>query len=165
MELLEFKIPDNKGNHLLVALNFYDSDQKNNIFKIPRKWSSVEIIEINITKEHVNKPIDVHVFFKLCRELLCIFNQHENAIMFYEVSFDELLLNQRHSYLTPSDYRKKFFDTLKLWVEKQGCGNNVLIIDTEVGPDGFVNHVRIFFRKKHLELVEQVTPYISGKYN
>lgn len=165
MESLEFKIPDNKGNQLLVALYFYDENQKINECHIPEKWKSVDVIEINITKEKVELPIDFHVFFKLSDELLKIFYEYDNAIMFYEVSFDDLETSERHSHLQPSDYRNMLFNSLKERIEAQGRGDGIYIIDTEVGPDGFINYVRIFFREKHLELVKGVAPYLEGKFH
>lgn len=38
MESVETLIPDNEGNHLVVALNFYEDSQKADTFQLPREF-------------------------------------------------------------------------------------------------------------------------------
>lgn len=50
MDSLENLISDNEGNHLLVALDFYDDEYKMRYLHIPEEFAEVEVADISIEK-------------------------------------------------------------------------------------------------------------------
>lgn len=77
MESIEQTFSDNKGNHLLVALYFYDNNYKQTSLHIPDEYADVEIVDIDIEKTFREKPIHPVVFFRMSSWLLQQFNDHE----------------------------------------------------------------------------------------
>lgn len=110
IESIEHTFSDNGGNHLLVALNFCDKEYKENSLHIPEEYSSVKIIDIDITKAYVDKPIHPVVFLRMSSWLLQQFEILDDAIFTFICSTDDLKTN--HHDMLPQIYRWILFDKL-----------------------------------------------------
>jgi hypothetical protein len=163
MQEITYRIPDKKGNQLLVALLAYDNQEKINELQIPEEFADVDIIEVSITKEYVDQPIEPVVFLRLTTLLLREFNKRHNAVFFYQVSFEENL-QQHHSNLRDVDYRASLFDLLQQRVQNSVEAADILVCDSEVGVEEYSNPIRIYFRERHRSIVQCVAENVARKY-
>ena len=62
MESISNIFSDNKGNQLMVALVFYDNNEKINTLKIPIEYTDIEIVDINIEKKELGEPLHYGAF-------------------------------------------------------------------------------------------------------
>lgn len=86
METVETLIPDNEGNHLVVALSFYDDSQKTDTFQIPQEFTGLEIADISIEKLDLDLPLGIRAFYKMCGWLIKQFMQFPNAVFSFILS-------------------------------------------------------------------------------
>ncbi len=155
---IERTFSDNEGNHLLVALCFYDDENKRDTFHIPEEYNDIEIIDIEITKAYVDKPIHPVVFFRMSAWLLEQFEIHRNAVFTFICSFDKL--NTNHPAQTSQTYRWMLFDRL---YRRLGPQPDLNIRDVIVGPDGFQSYGRAFYRTPHAPIIHIIASYLQDK--
>lgn len=150
---------DNEGNHLMVALDFYDNRYKQTTLYIPEEYSDIEIVDISISKVYVDRPIHYSVFMRLSSWLMEMFDKYPDAIFTYICSTDELETN--HNNLAPQMYRWRLFDMLY----KRSClrHGRVNIQDILIGPEGYQSSGRAFYRDKHSPIVHIVTAHLQEK--
>lgn len=158
METIENTFSDNQGNHLMVALDFYDNEYKHQILQIPEELNNFEIVDINIGKVFVDKPIHYSVFFNMCSWLEMQFNANDNAIFTYICSIEELETN--HNDFEPQMYRWTLFDKL---FQRSSFRLNINTQDIIVGPTGFQSFGRAFYRDKHTPIIHIVASYLKEK--
>lgn len=158
MKSVEQVFSDNRGNHILVALYFYDKDYKQAVLNIPEEYADINVIDINITKARLDKPINPAALFKMSRWLLQQFDKYENAIFPFICSTDDLSTN--HPDKSPQVYRWELFDKLYMCVARN-AGINVQ--DVIVGAEGFQSLGRAFYRDKHTTIIKFVAEYLQDK--
>lgn len=162
MEPIKQTFSDNEGNHLLVALYFCDNEYKLDSLHIPEEYSNVDIVDIDITKAFVEKPIHHNVFFRMSAWLMKQFESHENAIFTFICSTDDL--NSNHKDLLPQKYRWRLFDTLYRYQQrKSGFKDSINTMDVIIGPIGYQTFGRAFYRAKHTPIVHIVSDYLQEK--
>lgn len=162
MDTIETLIPDNKGNHLVVVLYFYDEIDKRHTFLIPEEYQNLEIADINIRKLDLEKPLGVKSLFKLCDWLIDQFMMFPNAIFSFICSMEDLVL--RHSAITPEEYRWKLFEALYHRSLKRLQSLDINSISIIVGPEGYQADARIFYRPRHSSIVHIVESHLKNKY-
>lgn len=160
MESIEQTFSDNKGNHLLVALYFYDNDYKQTSLHIPDEYADVEVVDIDIEKTFREKPIHPVVFFRMSSWLLQQFNDHENAVFSFICSTEDLATN--HPDPSPQSYRWNLFDRLYRRMAQKAEINTQDVI---VGPDGYQSFGRAFYRDRHASIIHIVAAYLQEKQN
>ncbi len=160
MESIEQTFSDNKGNHLLVALYFYDNDYKQTSLHIPDEYADVEVVDIDIEKTFREKPIHPVVFFRMSSWLLQQFNDHENAVFSFICSTEDLATN--HPDQSPQSYRWNLFDRLYRRMAQKAEINTQDVI---VGPDGYQSFGRAFYRDRHASIIHIVAAYLQEKQN
>lgn len=162
MESVETLIPDNGGNHLVVALNFYEDSQKTGTFQIPSEFACLDIADISIEKLDMNQPLGLMVFYKMCQWLIEQFIQFPNAVFSFICSTDPLETN--HNKIAPAQYRRNLFEFFyqrsiskldKLGIESK---------DIIVGPDGYQSFARVFYRTSHAPIIYLVINHLDSKY-
>ena len=158
MECIEHKFSDKEGNHLLVALCFCDDDYKLSSLHIPEEYAEIKVIDINITKAYVEKPIHFSVFFKMSSWLLQEFEKHEDAIYTFICSTDKLATN--HPAFLPQEFRWNLFDRL---YQRQANTSNIKIQDVAVGPEGYQSLARAFYRNRHKPIINIIVNYLQEK--
>lgn len=99
MESIENIFSDNKGNQLMVALYFYDKDEKINTLNIPEEYADIEIADINIEKVELGEPLHYGAFVAMNKWLFKQFELHSDAIFSFICSLDELDTNHKNIYL------------------------------------------------------------------
>ena len=162
MVTIETLIPDNKGNHLVVVLYFYDDTNKINAFQIPPEFHDIEIADINIKKLDLDKPLGLVALNKMCDWLMEQFMLFPNSVFSFICSL-EPLENYNHQ-LSPEKYRWSLFDILfqrnlsKL--EKLGIHSKNII----VGKDNYQTDARVFYRDQHAPIIYIVESHIKEKY-
>lgn len=162
MDTIETLIPDNKGNHLVVVLYFYDNSSKINAFQIPPEFHDIEIADININKLDIDKPLGLVAFNKMCDWLIEQFMLYPNSVFSFICSL-EPVGNYNHL-LSPEKYIWNLFDLLfrrnipKL--ERLGIHSKNII----VGNGNYQTDARIFYRDKHAPIVYIVESHIIEKY-
>ena len=162
MDPIKKTFSDNEGNHLLVALYFCDDEYKQESLHIPEEFSKVEIIDIDITKAYIDKPIHYNVFFRMSRWLMKQFILNEDAIFTFICSTDEL--NSNHKDLLPQNYRWQLFDSLFKHQQKESvCNETINTTDIIIGPIGYQTFGRAFYRTKHTPIVHIVSSYLEEK--
>ena len=62
MDSIEILIPDKEGNHLVVALSFYDDIMKTGSLQIPEEFSELDIADISINKIDIDQPLNIRAF-------------------------------------------------------------------------------------------------------
>lgn len=159
MKSIQNIFSDNEGNHLLVALNFYDKYYKINVLNIPEEFSDIEIVDISIEKVFVDQPIHFSVFFKMSKWMFNIFKKEE-AIFSYTCSIDELKTN--HESLDPQSYRKTLFDALS---SRMLSSNGLQYVDFKIGTDEFKTFGRVFYKDLHRPIIHIVMNYLQDKYS
>lgn len=158
MKSIENTFSDNEGNHLMVALDFYDEAYKQNTLQIPEEYSDIDIVDISIEKVFVDKPIHYSEFFKMCTWLLQQFSIYDNAVFTYICSFDELKTN--HLDIEPQFYRWSLFDRL---FQRTSSYIQLNTQDVIVGSDGYQSYGRAFFRDKHAPIIHIITSHLQDK--
>ena len=159
MKSIEHTFSDNEGNHLLVALYFCDNDYKRNSLHIPEEYIDIEIVDIDITKVYVEKPIHFGVFFRMSSWLLMQFEKYDKAVFNYICSMDDL--NTNHSELKPQIYRWNLFDRL---YQRLASDLNIRVQDVVVGPSDYQSMGRAFYRDSHAPVIHVVAAYLQEKY-
>lgn len=157
MNSIECTFSDTKGNHLLVALDFYDSRYKKDSLQIQEEFFDIDIIDINIGKVYLDKPISPAVFFKMSNWLLDQFKLHDNAVFTYVCSIDDLDCN--HKEIEPQLYRWKLFDLLFQRTSKA----HINVQDVIVGPKDFQTFGRAFYRDKHAPVIHIIAAHLQDK--
>ncbi|MEZ3559638.1 MAG: hypothetical protein K1V86_09305 [Duncaniella sp.] len=163
MEREETLISDNEGNHLLVALDFYDEDYKFAVLNIPSEFADIEIADISIEKDILDKPIGYKAFADMCGWLATRFANHRNVIITFICSIDELVTN--HTTVSPQKYRWDLFDLLYKRMVSQKIITNVNIQDVIIGPKGFQTYGRAFYRDIHAPIVHLIVAHLTSKYS
>lgn len=158
MESSEQIFSDKEGNHLLVALYFCDEEYKRHTLHIPEEYAAVKIVDIDITKAHVDKPIHCGVFFRMCAWLLRQFEEQEDAVFTFICSVDEL--STHHPGVLPHVYRWSLFDRL---YQRHAGERGISVQDVVVGPEGYQSFGRAFYRDKHAPIVHVVASYLQEK--
>lgn len=160
MESIEHIFSDGEGNHLLVALCFCDDDYKRHSLHIPEEYLDTRIIDIDITKAYVDRPINPVVFFKMSAWLFSQFEELNDSLFTYICSFDDL--TTRHDCISPQEYRWNLFN--KLYERQLGTiDSTVHIQDVIVGPDGFQSFARAFYRDCHAPVIHLIASYLREK--
>ena len=162
MRPVETLIPDNKGNHLVVVLNFYEEDQKIDTFKIPTEFINLEIADISIEKLDLNKPLGLRALNKLCDWLLEQFIQFPNIVFSFICSTDPLITN--HHTITPSLYRWKLFESLYYRQIKRLRNLEIQSKNIIVGPEEFQTYSKVFYRTSHAPIIHLVIDHLNSKY-
>lgn len=159
MKSIENTFSDNEGNHLMVALDFCDNNYKQGTLNIPEEYSDVDIVDINIEKVYIDKPINHAVFFKMSTWLLQQYEIHNNAVFTFICSTDELPDNN-HRNIAPQKWRWLLFDRLfhRIKVKK-----DLNLQDVIVGSDDFLTYGRAFYRTKHAPIIHVVCAHLQEK--
>lgn len=163
METIETLIPDNEGNHLVVALYFYDDNDKTVTFQIPEEFAELDIADINISKLDLGRSITPVVFFKLSRWLLKQFLLYPNAVFSFICSTDTL--DTGHHGVSPEKYRWDLFENLYLRYSSELERYNIYSRDIVVGPSGYQTYARVFYREKHSPIIHLVIAHLNNKYS
>ncbi len=108
MDSIEILIPDNEGNHLVVALSFYDNSIKSETFQIPEEFEGIDIADISISKLDIDKPLSIRAFFQMCEWLISQFTTFPNAVFSFICSTDPLDTN--HPDISSEQYRWNLFE-------------------------------------------------------
>lgn len=154
---------DGKGNQLMVALYFYDKDEKINTLKIPEEYTDIEIVDISIEKTELDKPLHYGAFVAMNKWMFEQFELHPNAIFSFICSLDKLDTN--HKDMPPELYRWKLFDALFCRFIKYNQYADIHTQDVIFGPDEYLSYTRTFYRSKHASIIHVVSSYLKEKYN
>lgn len=161
MESVENLFSDNEGNHLAVALDFYDENYKYKVLNIPVEFSDIQIVDISISKVELDKPIHYSAFVKMIRWLLGMFNECADAVFSFSCSIDELETN--HALMSSSEYRWKLFDVLYRRSKIYFGDLKINVQDIIIGPDGFQTYGRAFYRDRHAPIIHLITSHLQEK--
>ncbi len=161
MEQIEAQFSDNEGNHLMVALDFYDKDCMQTTFCIPPEFSDIDIVDISITKLFLDQPIKPVAFFKMSSWLLEQFEKLNGVVFTYICSTDELFTN--HKGVEPQFYRWRLFD--RLMERKASSMSRIGIQDVIIGPEGlgFQTYGRAFYKQEQAPIIHIVVSYLRDK--
>lgn len=155
---LEKEFSDNRGNHLLVALNFCDDEYKRISFQIPEEFLDIEVVDIVIEKAQPDRPLHFVALFKMAQWLTEQFHVWDNAIFTFICSMEELESN--HHDIKPHLYRWKLFDLLF----RRVCNNDEIHFrDAEIGSGDFQTFGRAFYHQKHAPIIHIIADYIKEK--
>lgn len=163
MDTIETLIPDNKGNHLVVVLYFYDDTDKSSSFNIPSEYLDIEIADINIRKIDLDKPLDIAAFFEMCRWLIKQFLIYPNAVFSFICSTDSL--DSNHDSLTPEKYRWNLFELLYLRTQQKLSKLEIKCNNIIVGPEGFQTYAKVFYRDRHAPIIHLIESHLKEKYS
>ena len=144
----------------MVALDFYDEAYKQDTLRIPEEYSAVEIVDINIEKVYLDKPVNQAVFFRMSAWLLEQFKAYDNAIFTYICSTDEIISN--HGDIAPQMYRWTLFDRL---FQRAKPAAGIMIQDVMVGFDEYTTYGRAFYRIPHAPIIHVVSAHLQEKYH
>lgn len=162
MESISNIFSDNKGNQLMVALVFYDNNEKINTLKIPIEYTDIEIVDINIEKKELGEPLHYGAFAAMNKWLFEQFELHPNAVFTFICSLDEL--DNNHKDIPPELYRWSLFDALFQRFIKYNKRADILTQDVIFGPEGYLSYTRTFYRSKHAPIINIVGTYLKEKY-
>ncbi|MDE7389048.1 MAG: hypothetical protein K2M97_07355 [Muribaculaceae bacterium] len=157
MESVETLIPDNQGNHLVVALNFCDDIVRDGIAQIPSEFCEFEIADISIRKLYLDKPLNIRAFFKMCNWLMEQLTIFSNTIFWFICSTEELATN--HSEMTSAQYRWQLFDLFYhrniTELRNMGIESKEIIVGSENKT-----YMRVFYRMCHAPVIHVVSANI-----
>jgi len=163
MEPIEILIPDNEGNHLVVALSFYEDNEKFETFHIPQEFVELEIADISISKLNENQPLGSSAFFQMCQWLIDKFQQFPNAVFSFICSTDELATN--HPNINPEQYRWNLFEFYYKRNLAKLKDMGIESKDIIVGPEGYQTFAKVFYRICHAPIIHLVENHLSNKYS
>ena len=162
MEAIENIIPDDWGNHLVVALSFYDEVMKAHTFHIPEEYEGLDIADISISKINLDVPLNIRAFFRMCDWLLEQFISSPKTVFSFICSTDPL--DNHHPGIRPELYRWNLFDCLyKRNLQKlqdMGIESQNIV----VGPEGFQSYARVFYRNSQAPIIHLVVSHLNSKY-
>ena len=162
MEIVETLIPDNEGNHLVVALNFCDDTVQEGLTQIPSEFGNFVIADISIKKLFEDRPLNPFALYKMCNWILEQLVTYSNAIFWFICSTGELKNN--HPYMTSAQYRWNLFDYFyrrnsdKL--KELGIESNKIIVGTGHNE----TFIRVFYRMCHAPVIHIVTSNIEANH-
>lgn len=162
MDSVENLIPDKEGNHLVVALSFYDDTMKAGAFQIPEEFGDLDIADISINKLDIDKPLHLRAFFKMCEWLIEEFLIFPNAVFSFICSTDPLATN--HTDISSEQYRWNLFEHFYQRNIPRLRNMGIESKDIIVGPDGYQTFARVFYRTSHAPIIHLVTAHLSSKY-
>lgn len=162
MDTIDTLIPDNKGNHLVVVLYFYDDADKTSSLNIPSEYIDIEIADINIRKVDLDKPLDIVAFFEMCRWLIKQFLIYPNAVFSFICSTDSLDTN--HVALTPEKYRWSLFEHLFLRNKQKLSDLKIKSNNIIIGPEGYQTYAKVFYRDRHAPVIHLIESHLKEKY-
>ena len=163
MDSIEILIPDKEGNHLVVALNFYDNIVKAASFQIPEEFRELDIADISITKLDVNRPLSIKAFFTMCDWLIEQFMMFPHSVFSFICSTDSL--NTNHYDVAPEIYRWRLFELLYQRKIKKLHNLGIESRDIIVGPDGYRTFARVFYRISHAPIIHIVLEHLNSKFS
>lgn len=163
MDSIEILIPDKEGNHLVVALSFYDDTAKTGTFQIPEEFESLDIADISINKLYLDKPLHLRAFFKMCEWLIEQFLIFPNAVFSFICSTDPLDTN--HSDISSEQYRWNLFDYFYQRNISKLHDMEIESKDIIVGPEGYQTFARLFYRRSHAPIIHLVIAHLHSKYS
>jgi len=163
MVSVETIIPDNKGNHLVVVLYFYDDNDKTETFQIPKEFAELDIADVNINKLEIDKPLGLRAFFGMCQWLMEQFLLYPNAVFSFICSTDPL--DVRHSDIRPEQYRWNLFELLFTRNKNRMSELGIHSKNIAVGPEGCQTYAKVIYRDKHLPIIHLVTAHLDSKYS
>lgn len=146
----------------MVALNFYDGDEKVRTLKIPEEYADIEIADINIEKTELDRPLHYAAFAAMTKWLFEQFNLHPNAVFSFICSLDEL--NSHHTQMPPERYRWELFDALYQRFINHNEHADIMIQDVIFGPEDYMSYTRTFYRNRHAPVIHIVAAYLKEKY-
>ncbi len=100
-------------------------------------------------------------FNEMCRWLIDNFNKMPNTVFSFICSFDDLDTN--HSALSPTIYRWRLFDFYYNRNKKVLASNGIFSRDLSVGPSGFENLGRIFYRTSEETIIHLIISHLTNK--
>ncbi len=162
MESIEILIPDKEGNHLVVALSFYDNMMKTGTLQIPEELAVLDIADISIAKLDINKPLNIRAFFQMCEWLISQFTIFPNAVFSFICSTDSLVTN--HKEISSEQYRWRLLECLYKRNIQKLHNYGIESKDVVVGPEGFQTFARVFYRVKHSPVIHLVISHLNNKY-
>ncbi|MBJ2188558.1 MAG: hypothetical protein JFR41_08045 [Muribaculaceae bacterium] len=158
MNVIKQIIEDNEGNHIVVALTFYDNDYKLEQLRIPEEFHDAEIADIGIEKLDSDRFVHPSTLFKMSSWLLDMFRQHRNTVFSFICSTDDLKRN--HTELESQVFRWALFERLLERIEKR-AGDDMLTVDFTTA-DGLVIG-RVFYRWPQSPIVNIVVDHLRSK--
>ena len=153
MESVEALIPDNKGNHLVVALHFYDETIKLDSFEIPLEFSDLDIADISINKLDPDRPLGLSAFNGLCSWLIGQF--------LFICSTNPLDTN--HEDLSSEEYRWALFESLLKRNKHKLDDLEIISRDIIVEVGEFRTYARVFYRGEHAPIIHLVIDHLTQK--
>lgn len=162
MESVETLIPDNKGNHLVVALNFCDDNIQDALTQVPQEFCNFVTADISIRKLFEDKPLNPSALYKMCDWIIEQSCTYTNAIFWFICSTKELKTN--HSQITPAEYRWNLFE---YFYQKNLLKLKALGIESQgltVGSGAKTSFIRIFYRMQHAPIIHIVIANINAKH-
>lgn len=162
MDSIEILIPDKEGNHLVVALSFYDDTAKTGSFQIPKEFENLDIVDISINKLYLDKPIHLRAFFKMCEWLIEQLSIFPNAVFSFICSTDPLDTN--HPDIRSEQYRWNLFE---FFYQRYISKLYVMEIESKdiiIGPEGYQTFARVFYRRCHAPIIHIVIDHLQSKY-
>lgn len=162
MDSIEILIPDNEGNHLVVALSFYDECIKSDTFRIPDEFAELDIADISISKLDIYKPLSLCAFHKMCQWLIEQFLIFPNAVFTFICSTDPLANN--HIDLTYPKYRWRLFEHFYQRNIKRLKALGIESKDLIVGQGEYQTFARVFYRQSHAPIIHVVIDHLNNKY-
>lgn len=163
MESIETIIPDNEGNHLVIVLSFYDDNDKTGTFQIPQEFVELDIADISIDKLHIDLPLNLSAFFKMCQWLINQFSIFPNAVFSFICSTDPL--ETHNSAMASEQYRWNLFENLYQRNIPKLTEMGIESGDIIVGTDGYQTFARVFYRIKHAPVIHLVIQHLTNKYS
>ena len=142
----------------MVALDFYDNSYKQDTLQIPEEYSYIDIVDINIGKVYLDKPINPAAFFRMSAWLLQLFKTYDNVVFTYICSIDDVISN--HNNIAPQLYRWTLFDRLFQRIKPIA---NIEVQDVIVGPEGYTTYGRAFYRNSHAPIIYIVSAHLQEK--
>lgn len=163
MESVETLIPDNKGNHLVVALHFYDETIKLDSFEIPLEFSDLDIADISINKLDPDRPLGLSAFNGLCSWLIGQFLIFPNSVFSFICSTNPLDTN--HEDLSSEEYRWALFESLLKRNKRKLDDLEIISRDIIVEVGEFRTYARVFYRGEHAPIIHLVTDHLTQKFS
>lgn len=166
-QLVSKSFPDNKGNHLLVALYFYGRRYKEEVLNIPSEYSATEIADISIEKADMDRGLAYTAFVAMNQWLLERIREHPNAVFTFICSTDPFENNSGEEIkdgAEAQDYRWRLFNRLYDRVSAIHKDLKLNIQDIVVGPEGYESHARAFYPDIHQPIIHIITANLTEKY-
>lgn len=158
---ISFDIQSTKGDHLRVALSYYDKESLQTFTEDPLVLTLV-FYDVTLVRMSGNGIVGIKALKAVCDILYRFMKENETAVLCFYC--DDLTdVARRHSYLTPQEYRSQLFSRMFDMHIRSNKNENLINYQVKLNSGGDTRFAHFIAAEKHLSAVKLLAGLIMEK--